>query len=211
MGPWPASLLTVQSQVPGKLIGLGWMPQTCVLSHGILVCPKMCFQTLLNPSPRDVLEVNNRQMSSIPVGSQLQKIILTGSKHEGTVSPSVNLICWKEAAPHPGTTCASVEMKVRVARHLHYSLARLISFTPFASLTSKPTKMWPSFHWAEWFIPFFGSTVSLSLTVGEGQRGGERNPALKLFNMNRNGGFLDFLEENTASLSSHHETYHGHC
>lgn len=106
----------------------------------------MSFQTFLLPSPCDVLEVNNRQMPSVPVGSQLQKIILTGSKHKGTVRPPDNLICWKEAAPHPGTTCASAEMKVRFVRHLHYSLERLVSFIPSAS---KPTKMWLSFHWAE--------------------------------------------------------------
>lgn len=124
---------------------------------------KMCFQTHLLPSPRDGLEVNNRQMSSIPVGSQLPKIILTGSKHKGTVRPPDNLICWKEAAPHPGTTCASTEVKVRFERHLHDSLARLVSFIPSAS---KPTKIWLSFHWAEeGCIPFFGSTVSCHLLL----------------------------------------------
>lgn len=152
MGPQRACLLTV----PEKLIGLGWMPLTCVLSHGILVCPKMCFQTLLHPSPRDVSEVNNRQMPSIPVESQLQKIILTGSKHEGTVSPPDNLICWKEAIPLPETICASTEMNVRIARYLHYSLAKLVSFTPSASLASKPTNMWPwRVHSLLWFHSIF--------------------------------------------------------
>lgn len=132
-------------------------PLTCVyvFSHGILVCPKMFFQTLLHCStPRFRSKQSPDAISSC--GKPAKKDNPHRELHEETISPPDNLICWNEAAPHPAATCVFVEMKVSVPRHLYYSLAMLISFLPSASLPTKSHKMSMPFHWAECsFLPCF--------------------------------------------------------
>lgn len=123
----------------------------CVFSHGILVCPEMFFQTLLHHSTWSLR--SNQSLDAISSCGKPAKKDNSHSKHEETISPFDNLICWNEVAPHLGANLRFYSYQGKDSKSLYHSLTVLLNFSPSASLASKPNQILMPFHWAEGFIP----------------------------------------------------------